>query len=144
MRSPVRFWVFVLALLLPWSAMAQLEVCNRTEGPIRVAIGHEGDKAKVARGWWDVELGKCAVVIDTPLDRSTYYHYVFSPTQGLEWKGPITICTSSKPTFETEGSANCEGRGLKSAGFRATEIGRKADGSLFSAFTLTISSESNP
>ncbi len=121
----MRLFAFVL-LALPFfaePAHAQFRVCNKTPAPISVALAFETTQDVVSQGWWTVDPDNCTVLINTPLDKRYYYHYVLSNALKVEWRGTYEFCTSGDPQFRITGSQNCESRSYTTTGFRQTDIG---------------------
>lgn len=125
----MRLFAFVLLALPLFAAPAhaQFRVCNKTPAPISVALAFETTQDVISQGWWTVDPDNCTVLINTPLDKRYYYHYVLSNALKFEWRGTYEFCTSSDPQFRITGSQDCESRSYTTTGFRQTDIGTNTE-----------------
>ena len=99
--------------------------CNQTQNRVWAAIGFQGKKNWVSRGWWALDPGVCAKVIKDALNQASYYvHAVMEQTSGEKplSVGSHELCTA-EAKFEIEGRSDCEVRGYTTAGFAKIDIG---------------------
>ena len=96
-------------------------LCNRTDKRIWSAIGRRGTEGWESRGWWMLEAGGCARVIDKAL-RGTE-HYVFGEMEdGTRIR---TLAKASDPfcvgraKFAIVGRDDCEASAYRTALFAA-------------------------
>lgn len=97
-------------------------LCNRTKNRIWSAIARRGAEGWESRGWWMLEAGGCARVIDRPLRGTEYYVYG-------EMEDGTKIRTLSKASdafcvghakFAIAGRDQCEASAYRTALFAAT------------------------
>ncbi|HRX74944.1 MAG TPA: DUF1036 domain-containing protein [Hyphomonas sp.] len=97
-------------------------LCNRTKNRIWSAIARRGAEGWESRGWWVLEAGGCARVIDRPLRGTEYYVYG-------EMEDGTKIRTLSKASdafcvghakFAIAGRDQCEASAYRTALFAAT------------------------
>jgi uncharacterized membrane protein len=97
-------------------------LCNRTKKRIWSSIARRGAEGWESRGWWLLEAGGCARVIDRPLRGSEYYVYG-------EMEDGSKIRTLSKASdafcvghakFAIAGRDQCEASAYRTALFAAT------------------------
>lgn len=106
-----------IALAVP--AQADLTVCNKTAGRVRVAVGYvhpQGDFQ--TEGWWTLgPCGDCKYVVDEDDTSDPHNYWVFArEVDGSgTWEGNSTLCTGRSP-FKIRGR-NCEARGLTTRQF---------------------------
>jgi len=123
--------VFILAaalLLAPGflgPAMAAFNLCNKTKTAVRVAVGRFDGTQWSSEGWWTVQPGKCAGLINGPL-QARYYYYYASDGAGT-WEGKTNFCVAPAARFKAEGRANCARRGFERRGFSEVDTGNKPD-----------------
>lgn len=114
-------------------ANAALVFCNRTQQPVEAAIGYrttlENDNQDwVSEGWWQIEPGQCARVLNEPLKERFYFDYAVAlnpPSHGkapFTWAGKYQFCADNK-AFRVEGDGDCESRGYQTKGFQQIDIG---------------------
>lgn len=130
----LRLFAFI-ALISPICATpahAQFRVCNKTPAPVSVAIAFETTQDVVSQGWWTVDPDNCTVIINSPLEKRYYYHYIISNALKFEWRGTYEFCTSNDPQFRINGSQDCAGRSYLTTGFRQTDVGTNKE------YTLNI------
>ena len=102
------------------SAPAGYAVCNDTDAPFWAALGEKSGKSWRARGWWQVMPGACAQAITRPLAADKIYLLVERKDGAKLVTGRESFCTTNI-VFEVEGREHCKARGLKPAGFAATD-----------------------
>ncbi|MCA8899975.1 MAG: DUF1036 domain-containing protein [Hyphomonas sp.] len=97
-------------------------LCNRTKNRVWSAIARRGTEGWESRGWWMLEAGGCARVIDRPLRGTEYYVYG-------EMEDGTKIRTLSKASdafcvghaqFAIVGRDQCEASAYRTALFAAT------------------------
>jgi uncharacterized membrane protein len=103
------------------AAPAGYTVCNDTEKPVFAALGEQDGKGFVSRGWWMVAAGSCAKTVTDSLSGQKIYLRVERSKTALV-QGPETFCVADIE-FEIHGRGNCAARGLREAGFLATNTG---------------------
>lgn len=103
-----------------------LTLCNRTERRIWSAIGSRNGEGWESRGWWLLEAGGCARVIDQPLLQTE--HFVFGEMEGTEEegarrlvRGADTFCIA-RSKFAIAGRENCGASAYRSELFAATPV----------------------
>ncbi len=96
-------------------------LCNRTKSRIWSAIARRGIEGWESRGWWSIEAGGCARVIDKPLRTSD--HFVYAEME--EGTGVRTLSRASIPfcvgraKFAIVGREDCEQSAYRTAMFAA-------------------------
>ena len=103
-----------------------MTLCNRTENRIWSAIGVRNGDGWESRGWWQLEAGGCARVIDEPLLQTE--HFVFGEMEGEEGegtrllvRGTDTFCIA-RSKFAISGRENCGVSAYKPALFASTSV----------------------
>jgi uncharacterized membrane protein len=103
-----------------------MTLCNRTEKRIWSAIGVRNGDGWESRGWWQLEAGGCARVIDEPLLQTE--HFVFGEMEGEEGegkrllvRGTDTFCIA-RSKFVISGRENCGVSAYKPALFASTSV----------------------
>jgi uncharacterized membrane protein len=109
-------------------------VCNDTEKPVFAALGEEDAKGLVSRGWWMVAAASCAKLVADSLAGRKIYLRVERPKSMALVQGPMSFCVADIE-FEIHGREHCAARGLREAGFLATN----SDGA--SGFAAHVSDE---
>jgi uncharacterized membrane protein len=112
-----------LGVALP--ATADLTICNKTGYLTSVAIGYQEGENWVSEGWWNIEGGDCAIVLEGDLQLRYYYAYAEHDEIGGGWSGDYTFCTSDNK-FTILGDTNCEARGYRTTGFFQIDTGETA------------------
>jgi len=103
-----------------------LTLCNRTEQRIWSAIGRRNGDGWESRGWWLLEAGGCARVIDEPLLQTE--HFVFGEMEGSEEEGPRQLVRGSdtfcvaRAKFAISGRENCSASAYRAALFASTPV----------------------
>jgi uncharacterized membrane protein len=97
-------------------------LCNRTENKVWSAIARRGIEGWESRGWWLLEAGGCARVIDKPLRTNDLYVYA-----EMEDAGQLRTLTRagdafcvSRTRFAIIGREDCETSAYRTALFAAT------------------------
>jgi uncharacterized membrane protein len=112
--------VFAL-LLIAAPAQAGLEVCNKTDRLVYLAIAKPDKHSSWAsEGWWRIKPRTCATPISGKL-KSRYY-YVFAESGQFKWSGSYTFCIKAE-RFLIYGDHNCKARGYKTERFFRVETG---------------------
>lgn len=97
-------------------------LCNRTKNRIWSAIARRGTDGWESRGWWRIEGGGCARVIDRPLRGSEHFVYAEMEEPG----GLRTLSRASeafcvgRAKFVIPGRENCEEGSYRTALFART------------------------
>ena len=97
-----RFFIASIILLLFLSAdraEARLEVCNRTDLVLMVAVGYDTTEQRTAtEGWWRVYPGMCEVPVDVAFLSGSYYVHAESnprstmPDDAFAWGSENSLC----------------------------------------------------
>ncbi len=103
-------------------ALADLQVCNRTQGRVGVAIGFKDRDGWTTEGWWNIAKGGCETILRGPLVARFYYLYGIDYDQGGEWAGKAYMCTRDKE-FTIRGIESCLTRGYDRTGFFEVDTG---------------------
>lgn len=111
---------FLSAMATP--AEADLQICNRTENRVGVAIGYKDDQGWATEGWWNLSNGSCEVLLHGPLVARFYYIYAVDYDAGGEWNGPAFMCTQDEE-FTIRGINDCSDRGYNRTGFFEVDTG---------------------
>ncbi len=106
-----------------------LTVCNRTDGRVWTAVGRRNGDGWESRGWWRLEAGGCARVVDEPLLQTE--HFVYSELETEDpakvrrlIRGSDTFCVG-RSKFVIPGRDDCGASAYRSELFVATEIPRE-------------------
>ena len=102
------------------AAPAGYSVCNDTDEPVWAALGLREGGVWASRGWWKVSAGACARAITTPLSADKVYLVVERKDGHRLVSGKEMFCITHI-TFDVQRRTQCKERGLKSAGFAATD-----------------------
>ncbi|MEO0884192.1 MAG: DUF1036 domain-containing protein [Pseudomonadota bacterium] len=101
-----------------------LTLCNRTDGRIWSAIGRRRGEDWESRGWWLLEAGGCARVIDEPLLQTE--HFVFGELEDPDGGVPRVLSRGSdvfciaRSKFAIIGREDCEAAAYRRALFAST------------------------
>ncbi|MEL7128881.1 MAG: DUF1036 domain-containing protein [Pseudomonadota bacterium] len=101
-----------------------LTLCNRTDGRVWSAIGRRKGDGWESRGWWLLEAGGCARVIDEPLLQTE--HFVFGELEDPDGGPPRTLLRGSdvfciaRSKFVISGREDCGSSAYRNALFAAT------------------------
>lgn len=127
------FPVCVLSAILGFAgpAHAAFLFCNQTETVIEAAFGTREEGKWVSEGWWQIQPGQCARVMNKPLTQRFYFYYARALAlpgkdgkEPMVWSGKYTFCTDGK-AFKIEGDSKCEERGYRKQGFQDIDVGPK-------------------
>jgi uncharacterized membrane protein len=121
----VRLSVLVLAafaFLGAEPAAAKFRVCNKTDHPVSIAIGHLQGKGWASEGWWRVAPQDCADILQGALNAR--YYYLRGVHMGVDgaWEGNRFFCVAAD-NFTIKGRGNCAKRGYGEAGFFEVDTG---------------------
>ena len=95
------FWLVTALLLFVMSAQvhARLEVCNRTDLVLMVAVGYDtAEERTVSEGWWRIYPGYCEVPVDVAMLKGNYYLHAESnprstmPVDAFTWGEDKPLC----------------------------------------------------
>jgi uncharacterized membrane protein len=110
-------FALVLSLaVLTTSASASLDVCNESKSRVGVALGYYDSDTWVSEGWWHLDGGQCAPIIENDLNARYYYLFAIDFDAGGGWSGYSTLCVAPG-AFTIPGRTGCEARGHHTAGF---------------------------
>lgn len=117
------------AALHPAAARADFRLCNESGSQIVAAIGYEdssSDPKWLARGWWVIDSGSCAIAIAGAIPDRYMYVYAHTTDNDNQWTGTYTFCTVPDK-FEIWGVNDdpCNGGTLEH--FREIDTGGNAD-----------------
>ena len=100
-----------------------LTFCNRTEHRIWSAMARRRGEGWESRGWWLLEAGGCARVIDEPLLQAEHFAYAEMEVEGealhLLSRGSDPFCVS-RSKFAITGRQQCEEGAYRTGYFVAT------------------------
>jgi uncharacterized membrane protein len=119
----------VAATLLTLSAdpaAAKFSVCNKTAFPASVALGFFNGKQWASSGWWRIDAGDCAALIEEPLLARFYYVYAAHENLGGAWEGDRSFCVGSG-RFTIVGRADCLAHGYEVKRFFQVDTGNAPD-----------------
>lgn len=117
--------------VLPQPALASLLFCNQTTQAIETSVGYRQSGAWHADGWWQIQPGQCARVINGPLEQRHYFYYARALSlpgkdgaAPMTWGGKYAFCIDKK-AFRIDGMEKCESRGYQPVGFQDVDVGPK-------------------
>lgn len=99
-----------------------MTLCNRTKNRVWSSIARRGTQGWESRGWWMLEAGSCARVIDNPLRGSEHYVYGEMEDGGklrTLAKATDAFCVG-RARFAIVGRDECEASAYRTALFAAT------------------------
>ena len=97
-------------------AAADLELCNKTESRVGVALGYKDEQGWASEGWWNIGPNDCETLYPGPLIARYYYVFAVDYDKGGSWSGDAILCTRDK-LFTIRGIRNCQERGYQKTGF---------------------------
>lgn len=97
-------------------AAADLELCNKTESRVGVALGYKDKDGWASEGWWNIAPNACETLLPGPLIARYYYVFAVDYDKGGSWSGDAILCTRDK-LFTIRGIKNCQERGYQKTGF---------------------------
>jgi len=119
--------------------MAAFLFCNDTKAVVEAAFGSREEGVWLSEGWWQIQPGQCARVMNKPLTQRFYFYYARSLSlpskdnkEPMIWSGKYAFCTDNK-AFRIEGDSNCEPRGYRQQGFQDVDVGLRQK-----TYTLTF------
>ena len=91
---------FLLLLLLPHPARADLRICNRTSYVLDSATSTiVKNTESLTQGWIHIVPGDCAIAIKGPLNAASYLVYARSSLAHAgpprAWGGPFSVCVKN-------------------------------------------------
>ena len=107
---------FLLSTLAAGPAAADLELCNKTESRVGVALGYKDKDGWASEGWWNIGPNACETLYPGPLIARYYYVFAVDYDKGGSWSGDAILCTRDK-LFTIRGISDCQGRGYQKTGF---------------------------
>jgi len=138
------FFLCVICVILgaAGSARAAFLFCNQTKTALEAAFGSRDDGIWLSEGWWQIQPGQCARVMNKPLVQRFYFYFARALTlpskdskEPKVWGGRFAFCTDNK-AFRIEGDSQCEQRGFKRQGFQDVDVGSQQKD-----YTLTFKDE---
>ena len=103
MRFTVHLLLVVCAALYTQGASARLEVCNKTDLVLMVAVGYDTAENRTAsEGWWRIYPGFCEVPVDVAMVEGSYYLHAESnprstmPGDAFTWGEETALCVDLK------------------------------------------------
>jgi uncharacterized membrane protein len=101
---------------------ADLELCNKTESRVGVALGYKDHDGWASEGWWNIGPNDCETLYPGPLIARYYYVFAVDYDKGGSWSGEAILCTRDK-LFTIRGIRDCEERGYQKTGFFEVDTG---------------------
>ncbi len=114
--------VMVLLALDAGPVAADLELCNKTDSRVGVALGYKDRDGWASEGWWNIDPNDCETLYPGPLIARYYYVFAVDYDKGGSWSGDAILCTRDK-LFTIRGIRNCEERGYQKTGFFEVDTG---------------------
>ncbi len=114
-------------------AEAAMSFCNKTSGALEAAVGYRSEDPEkpnnwISEGWWRIEPGQCARILQDALAQRFYFYYGRALSQTAKdqpptvWAGKYIFCTDTK-AFKIEGDGDCSLRKFKNTGFQQVDVG---------------------
>lgn len=101
MRGIYRLLFLFPLLLFAETGHARLEVCNRTDLVLLVAVGYDTPGQQIAaEGWWRIYPGFCEVPVDVAMVKGDYYMHAESnprstmPDDAFTWGDEQPLCVA--------------------------------------------------
>jgi uncharacterized membrane protein len=130
MRRPFLFLAASVVLagspLAVSPAFASLNVCNKSNLPVRAAIGRFDGTNWTSEGWWTIGPKACSPLLTGPLQGRFYYLYASDGAAGT-WEGKTYFCVAPDKRFRSTGRGGCAKRGFDRRGFFEVDTGKKPD-----------------
>jgi uncharacterized membrane protein len=128
----LRFTVVSSMMIMGWLSLAgasspahaDFRICNKTTSHASIAIGYKDGDDWVSEGWWNLETGDCAVVVEGDLQNQ--YYYVRGEADDGHWTDDYKFCYSDE-VFTIRGDQDCAARGYKTGGFQEVDVGTHLD-----------------
>lgn len=115
------FLIALVALLGAAPAHAGLTFCNDSALRATVAVGYKGDQDWTSEGWWGVEPGTCATVLEGDLLR-THYYWRATDENGAFAAQDYWFCVTDE-AFTIVGDRDCAARGYRRERFSEIVVG---------------------
>lgn len=112
----------ILIALNAGPVAADLELCNKTESRVGVALGYKDHDGWASEGWWNIGPNDCETLYPGPLIARYYYVFAVDYDKGGSWSGDAILCTRDK-LFTIRGIKDCEERGYQKTGFFEVDTG---------------------
>ncbi|MGH6828489.1 MAG: DUF1036 domain-containing protein [Rhizomicrobium sp.] len=126
MRRALLLTILSALAAIPLPASAAFHVCNKTDAAARVALGRFDGRHWTSQGWWTLQPGRCARLLDGPLRARYYYLYAADSTAGT-WEGRTHFCIAPGAKFVIPGRNDCAQRGFDRRGFFEVDTGNAPD-----------------
>jgi uncharacterized membrane protein len=107
-------------------ALAAFTVCNKTDLPVRAALGRFDGTLWSSEGWWVIQPNACVPLLTGPLQGRYYYLYASDGAAGT-WEGKTRFCVAPDKRFRSAGRGGCATRGFDRRGFFEVDTGKKPD-----------------
>jgi uncharacterized membrane protein len=118
--------VLASAALAAAPASAAFRVCNKSDLPVRTALGRFDGTSWTSEGWWTIQPKACAGLLSGPLDARYYYLYATDGGAGT-WEGNTHFCVAPDMRFRAVGRGRCAARGFDRRGFFQVDTGKNPD-----------------
>jgi uncharacterized membrane protein len=105
---------------------ADLELCNKTESRVGVALGYKDMQGWASEGWWNIGPNSCETLLKGPLIARYYYIFAVDYDKGGSWGGDAIMCTRDR-LFTIRGLKNCQERGYQQTGFFEVDTQEETD-----------------
>ena len=123
-ETMIDYKVFALACALVGvggAAQAGLTICNKTGYTQGVSIGYKSGSNWVSEGWWNIDSGGCATVVNGAL-KNRYYYYR-AEIDGGPFTGEGYMFCTTPAEYTIIGDGNCRGRGYDRENFSQIDTG---------------------
>jgi uncharacterized membrane protein len=117
---------FGSTLVCATPTLAAFNICNKTNLPVRTAIGRFDGTRWTSEGWWTIQPRACTSVLTGALQARFYYLYASDGAAGT-WEGKTPFCVAPNKRFESMGRGNCAERGFDRRDFFEVDTGDKVD-----------------
>jgi len=100
-----------------------VKLCNNSREKIYAAIGYKliSSSPWRTKGWYALERGQCATPLTSASPGETFYVYA-KGANGSRWGKGYDLCVRDGKEFRISGTANCESRGYRTAGFSRIKV----------------------
>ncbi len=115
-------------------AQADLNLCNKSESRVGVALGYKDAKGWASEGWWNIGPNSCQPLLKGALIARYYYIYAVDYDKGGSWGGKAVLCIRDK-LFTIRGIKNCKEQGYQKVGFFEVDTNEETD------WTISLSGE---
>jgi uncharacterized membrane protein len=106
-------------------AFAAFNVCNKSNLPVRAAIGRFDGSYWASEGWWTIDPKACISLLTGPLQGRFYYLYASDGANG-SWGGKHGFCVGPAK-FSVMGRGSCAARGFERKRFFEVDTGNAPD-----------------